>query len=528
MMTRRLLVGVLAGIGVVAASTALPAALAGAAAPSAAAVDVGSRRELFVDRYLIDTMKDAELRLHRPEDRGKVLAFDKPWEGTFCAYVTILHPAEGKYQAYYRGTGDPTVVKDGGDNEVVCYAESVDGIHWTKPELALYPRHGQAKTNIVLADVPPDAHNFSPMIDVRPGVPADQRYKAIGGYHKTDLNAYTSPDGVHWKKLGDRPVITKRDVGFAEGKGMGIVFDSQNVVFWSELEQKYLCFYRVYKDKKRRIARVESEDFLHWGKPTLMEYRRENGEPAPVEHLYTSQTHPYFRAPHLYVATAARFMPGRKVLTDEQAAAVKIHPRYFNDVSDAVFMTNRNGSDVFDRTFMSAFVAPGIGAENWTSRTNYPALNVVQTGPTEMSVYVNQNYGQPTSHLRRYSMRLDGFASVRAEYDGGEMLTKPLTFKGAKLFLNFATSAYGGIKVEVRDAADGKPFPGFALADCLELIGNEIERPVMWKGGDLRALSGKPVRLRFVMTDADLYALRFGGAVAPGAPGAASADAAVR
>jgi hypothetical protein len=237
-----------------------------------------------------------------------------------------------------------------------------------------------------------------------------------------------------------------------------------------------------------------------------MEYRRGDGE-APVEQLYTSQTHPYFRAPHIYVATAARFMQGRRVITKEQAEAIGVNPAYFNDVSDAVLMSCRGGG-VYDRTFMEAFVAPGVGAENWTSRTNYPALNVVQTGPSEMSLYVNQNYGQPTSHLRRYSLRLDGFASVHADYDGGEMVTKPLTFQGSRLMLNFATSAAGGVKVEVQ-RPDGTPIPGFALADCGELIGNEIERAVTFAGGDLGGLAGRPVRLRFVMKDSDLYALRF-------------------
>ena len=54
------------------------------------------------------------------------------------------------------------------------------------------------------------------------------------------------------------------------------------------------------------------------------------------------------------------------------------------------------------------------------------------------------------------------------------------------------------------------PMKGFALDDCRELIGNEIERPVTFAGGDLSGLSGRVVRLRFVMKDADLYALRFG------------------
>jgi hypothetical protein len=90
-------------------------------------------------------------------------------------------------------------------------------------------------------------------------------------------------------------------------------------------------------------------------------------------------------------------------------------------------------------------------------------------------------------------------------------VTKPFTFRGDALFLNFATSAAGGIRIELQDAA-ANPLPEFALDDSREIIGNEIERRATWKGGaDLQRFAGKPIRLRFVMKDADLYALRFGG-----------------
>lgn len=476
-----------------------------ASGQESSAIDIGSRRELFVDHLLIDKMDRVQLQLHRPVDRGRVLEFDKPWEGVFSAYVTVIHAGD-KYQAYYRGsTGE--AANGAGEQYVVCYAESVDGEHWTKPDLDLFPLADHEANNIVLANVSFDAHNFSPFLDVRPGVSRDERYKAAGGYHHTGLNAYVSPDGVRWSRRGDRPVLTRQDVGHVEGS-KSIVFDSQNVPFWSTAENKYLLYYRVYKDGKRRIARVESDDFVAWTNPTLMEYRRPPGQgEAPIEQLYTNQTHPYFRAPHVYVATAARFMLGRRVLTQYQAEAIQVNPKYFNDVSDAVLMTSRGG-DVYDRTFMEAFVSPGVGYENWTSRTNYPALNVVPTGEHEMSVYVNQNYGQPTAHLRRYSLRLDGFASVHADYDGGEMTTKPLMFTGSQLLLNYATSAAGGIRVEIQDAV-GNPIAGYAIDDCQELVGNEIEKAVQWAGGDLDHLAGKPVRLRFVAKDADLFAMRF-------------------
>jgi hypothetical protein len=229
-----------------------------------------------------------------------------------------------------------------------------------------------------------------------------------------------------------------------------------------------------------------------------------------MEHLYTNQTSPYFRAPHIYVAIAARYMKGRSVVTPEQAEALNLTPlKFYRDCSDAVFMTSRGGNR-YDRTFMEGFIKPGIGITNWTSRTNYPALNVVQTSPVEMSVYLNQDYGQPTAHIHRYSMRLDGFTSLYAPYGGGEMITKPFTFKGDKLYLNYATSAAGGIRVEIQDA-NGKPIKGYKVSDCNEIIGNQIERAVRWDDKEILSdkIQGKVIRLRFVFNDAHIYSLQF-------------------
>jgi hypothetical protein len=282
------------------------------------------------------------------------------------------------------------------------------------------------------------------------------------------------------------------------------------VPLWSEAEQAYVCYYRVTADGVRRIARVTSADFRTWSQPQLMGYYQ-SGDPAasvPIEQLYTNQTSPYFRAPHIYIAIAARFFPGKRVLSAEQAQRVGVDPGYYNDCSDGVLMTTRGG-DKYDRTFLEGFLRPAVGLENWTSRTNYPALHLVPTGSGEMSLYVNQSYGQPTAHLRRYSLRLDGLASLHAGYRGGEMLTRPLTFTGKELELNFATSAAGSIGVELQDAA-GQPIPGFTLADNQPTIGNELQRIVEWKAGsDVSRLAGTPIRLRFVLRDADVYSLRF-------------------
>ncbi len=455
-------------------------------------MDIGSRRELFVDRHMLERLENVSLALHYPRNEGEVLAFDKPWEGAFCAYGTIIKDG-AVFRMYYRGV--PVAGKDGNSNEVTCYAESTDGINWSKPELGLYEIGGSRANNVILANAAPITHNFSPFLDTNPGAPAGERYKAIGGTDRSGLVAYVSPDGIRWKKIQEEAVFKKG------------VFDSQNVAFWSESEQRYVCYFRTWSEGGykgfRSVSRTTSKDFRNWTDPVPMTF----GD-TPLEHLYTQQTAPYFRAPHIYVAIGARFMPNRQVVSDDQAAALKVNPKYYKDCSDAVLMTSR-GDHVYDRTFMESYIRPGIGLRNWVSRSNYPVLNVVQTGPEEMSVYVNEDYAQPTAHIKRYSMRLDGFSSLRADYKGGEVITKPFTFSGKELEINYATSAAGSIRVEILDQA-GKPLEGYALDNCQEIIGNEIRRAVSWNGkSDVSALAGKVVRLRISMKDSDLYSFRF-------------------
>jgi hypothetical protein len=92
---------------------------------------------------------------------------------------------------------------------------------------------------------------------------------------------------------------------------------------------------------------------------------------------------------------------------------------------------------------------------------------------------------------------------------GGELITKPLRFRGQSLALNFSTSAAGSVRVEIQDA-NGQPLPGFALDDCPPIFGDTVERSVTWvKGRDVSALAGQAVRLRFVLNDADLFAFQF-------------------
>lgn len=467
---------------------------AGAAeAPEAEAWDVGDRLEWFADGRMVGRLEGgASLRLHEPAPGGVVLRFDRPWEGPFSGYVTVIQDG-GTYRMYYRGL--PVAGRDGSPDEVTCYAESGDGVTWVKPDLGLFEVRGTRANNVVLAGKAPFSHNFAPFLDERPGVRADERYKALAGTSETGLHAFASADGLRWRPMAEAPLLRSG------------AFDSQNVGFWSASERCYVLYFRTWTrgdfDGYRTISRTTSKDFVTWTPPQAMQFGG-----APVEHLYTSQTHPYFRAPHLYVATPMRFIPGRRVLTEEQAATLGVAKNYAGDVAEAVFMTSRGGNR-YDRLFLEGFIRPGPDLGNWASRAGLTALGIVPTGPTEMSLYKQVHYAQPSCQLMRHTLRTDGFVSVNATFAGGEMVTRPLRFRGREMVLNFATGAAGGIRVEIQEAG-GAPCPGFALAESVEQVGDEIGRRVRWKGGaDVSALAGHRVRLRFVMKDADLYSLRF-------------------
>ena len=107
------------------------------------AINIGSRLELFVDGTLIERLQGAQLRLNHPVDAGVALKFDRPWEGAFSGYVTVIKDGP-TYRLYYRCL--PVAGQDGNENEATCYAESTDGIQWTKPELGIFELMGPERT----------------------------------------------------------------------------------------------------------------------------------------------------------------------------------------------------------------------------------------------------------------------------------------------------------------------------------------------------------------------------------------------
>ncbi|MBT3378752.1 MAG: hypothetical protein HN742_03945 [Lentisphaerae bacterium] len=381
----------LAGIGVASTAESEP-------------IDIGSRLELFVDTFLIDTMVDTQLRLHTPTARNAALVHDEPWEGNSCCYHTVF--ADGKIcRAYYRASQYDIRTRKFVGPQVTCYAESEDGIHWRKPELGLFEYDGSTCNNIVWMGV--GTHNFTPFRDGNPACLPAQRYKALAS-GRGGLVAFVSPDAIHWTPVSEKACIT-------EG-----AFDSQNLAFWDSHRGEYRDYHRGFQNGVRDILTCTSDDFVNWTEPIWLDFAD-----IPPEHLYTNAITPYVRAPHLFVGFPKRFVPSRR-------SPINPHP----GISDGVFMSSRNGL-AFKR-WREAFIRPGPQPERWFSRNNMTAWGLLVTQspvpgmPEELSLYSTENYASLDSgvKLRRYTLRLDGFVSVNAEADGGEFVTKPFRFEG--------------------------------------------------------------------------------------------------
>ncbi|MEZ6128433.1 MAG: hypothetical protein R3C59_07105 [Planctomycetaceae bacterium] len=513
-----------AAAAVSAASVAFPVVKAD---ESSAAIDIGSRRELFVDRALIEKLSGgATQQLQHPVPREVSLVHDAPWEGTGCGYHSVFQDGD-RFRMYYKSwhldfsTGK---LNTGTHPLYCCYAESSDGVTWRKPMLGLHDFQGSKQNNITMTSGPVGSLNVDaghPAIfkDDNPNAAEDARYKAIFRSSKPNgLLPFKSPDGLTWSPMTKAPIL----------HGLG-AFDSQNLAFWDPNIGKYRAYWRIFTagvtdDRNwkpagiRAIRTATSDDMINWDPHTDLTY-----EDSPPEELYTNQIKPYHRAPHLLLGFPARYidrgwsesMKALPALEQREMRAAS-SPRYGTAITDALFMASRNGTKF--KRWNEAFLRPGIERPDaWHYGHQYIGWHIVETrgdlpgAPNELSLYASESYWHGKgSAVRRYTLRLDGFVAVNGPAgQGGELLSKLITFDGSTLHLNLSTSAAGRVAVELQNP-DGSPVPGYGLADCHEIFGDSTDRTVSWKDGtDVSSLAGKPVRLRFQLQDADLYAFQF-------------------
>jgi hypothetical protein len=455
-------------------------------------VEIGDRRQLFVDARLVSQLRGLRRVLHHPVRREIAIKPEHPWEKFGVSYmVAIRDPAwkRSRFRAWYRV--DAAAFGSADRLSMTAYAESDDGIRWRKPQLGVIEYAGSRKNNLVWNG---KAINLAPFRDDNPRAKPEERYKAIA--RTGDLHTLVSPDGIHWKLSGTKPLFTNRP------------FDSHNIGFWDTHAKQYVIYTRGvrtdgplgrgmakrFKGGVRWVRRTTSKDFQTW---TPLEPITTGDRPR--EEFYTNATIRYERAPDYLLMFPSRFASAREP---------KPGWKFGKGVNDIALLSSRDGLH-WDRSFMKAFIRPGLDQGNWHERSLYMERGILETSSTQLSLYCMQNWRLRSVQIRRYSLRPDGFVSVQADYELGELVTRPVRFSGNRLFINYSTSAVGTLRVELQDT-DGQPISGFTLAECVEIYGDRIDGEVRWaSGGDLTPLKGRTIRLRFVLGDADLYAFRF-------------------
>jgi hypothetical protein len=453
---------------------------------------VGSDKQLFIDQKFIAAAENVRIVMNPPIKAGQVLFADRPWEDfRLTSYFTVLQDGDLCRMYYSCFSKDQWHTPDAWDKHAyLCYAESRDGVHWEKPRLGIVEFEGSKHTNILLRSVVDGAVFLDPL------APPARRYKLLHtvGLHQGGLRVSYSPDGIHFT-TPQTPVSPWNP-------------DSQQVAFWDSRLRKYVAFLRK-SDRGRAVGRVEMENLdTPWPGDLPTVFKADEHDPPDVD-FYTSACVQYPWAANAYFMFPAayhHFPPelGNDGLLDTSAAA------------------SRDGIH-WERPDRRPYVALGEASE-WDAKFVMMGVGMVRKGNAIHQYYngVNLSHGgtrrmtpeqratwRRWSQIGRVVQRLDGFYSADAAYDGGWLITPPLVFTGSRLELNIHTSSAGQAHVAIVDA-DGQPLPGYAVAECDRLMTNSVAHRVSWRGKpDVSALAGKPVRLKFIMRSAKLYAFQF-------------------
>ncbi|MEO8352541.1 MAG: hypothetical protein ABI680_12465 [Chthoniobacteraceae bacterium] len=354
-----------------------------------------------------------------------------------------------------------------------------------------------------------------------------RRYKLFWLQTQSPFNPVT--DGIFAAYSGDGKQFT------TVGRVLPFLIDNPTVVDWDGRIGKYVIFTRTFSydsENQRRITRIETDDPLTpWpylpgdpkqerltvtNAPAVLEADQEDN---PHSDIYYNAATIYPWAQDVYLMFTAQFRhlsPDRNPalrplnghwedfgLLEIQMAASRDGIQWHRLSREPYFPTGL--ADEWDRWY--AVMAPGVVRRgNWL----YQYYN--SSGRTHDSAILRPEYENSAQRMGGIGVvrqRLDGFISADADHRGGWLETPALVFNGKELRLNIDTGAMGTAFVELRDA-DGKPIPGFTVADCEEIGGNFIDQRVYWKGKtDVSSLAGRPVRLYFKLVRAKLYAFQF-------------------
>ncbi|MDO8587008.1 MAG: hypothetical protein Q7T82_08200 [Armatimonadota bacterium] len=459
---------------------------------------LGSDKHLFIDNFLIEKTDKVILTVNPPRRKELVVIADKPWERNgITSYCNVFWDDNYKeYRLYY-----VPIHLESKPIYRLALATSKDGVHWEKPSLGVIEWRGSKDNNIVI-----DAQREGTVM-IDPNGAADKRYVFLSTEPNLGARLFTSPDGIHWT-MDPKQISTHHS-------------DSQISTFWDDRLGKYVHYPRVVVDEKRprAVGRVETSRMDEaWPGEKPLVISADDNDPIGVD-LYTNSAQKYALARNVYVAFPTPYYhyneECRAYLNDP---ALKLGGKRNDGVIETQLAVSRDGKKWL--RYRTPYV-PLYNHEGLDLKVNmvFPGMIYHENRIEQYFGGYAFTHGDTTARTRlqarelggifRLEQRIDGFVSADFDYKGGSLVTAPFTFTGGSLRLNVNTSASGEGRVAILDETD-KQIPGFTIKDCDYVNGDYPAKQITWKGkSGVSSLAGKPVRLRFEMRGAKLYAFQF-------------------
>ena len=483
---------------------------------------------LFADDVELERTWDVNRVLGMPRISPEpLIVSDKPWETATGMYImnyagngsVIYDPELKKFRMWYGVLYQGADMMTKGVPSLECYAESPDGLHWTKPTLGLVDYNGSKDNNIVYTSKGLGLYSFM-FIVLRDEAESDpaRRYKGLGPSYPVGYFLVTSPDGLHWSA----PPRLVSTVGLDT---LGMTWDPARKLFImggrdSMTDKESLPFRGdpVTKGGKRVIGIFESKDMGRWKfQGRGLELDEEDGNGLAFQHWclnpfnYGNQ---YLGL--LYVAS----MRGASQIGWQELVSSRDGRQWRHAARHQSFLTQGVEHQWDSNSMLNIAGSPPIPVGDevyiyFTSRANkgFPGVAILKR---DRFIGIRAGDGLPVPHAKSYD---DTGGTVEPILDGWHIpyvVTRPIRITDRKLQVNLQTGSAGVLRVSLRrpfqsrSDSGGQELPGFSGAECLPVKGDATRMEVRWKGDkDLSSLVGQDVVLMFEFKDATLWSFRF-------------------
>jgi DNA-binding FadR family transcriptional regulator len=446
-----------------------------------------ARTFLFIDDGEIErldgltrTVNQANKHHHNP-----VIVPEKPWEGrcVFPSATVLYDEALKEYRMWYQGYRPIAPLED---QYSLCYAVSVDGVHWRKPELDIVNFEGSTDNNLLVPwgdPLRPDTMSATILHDPEAEDPG-RRYTMVHfchGIHPLGLGVAFSDDGLHWQPVPDNPV----DHGGPEPIGDVLYAMTEPGI------DRVAAYFRVRLRvrPRRTLARAESLDLIHWTGHKVILEADERDPPDAEMYGMTPFRYGNLILAFLWVATD-------KATKIEVQLACSRDGLTWERVGDRQPFLPRGPEGAFDAGVVARTTAPVVvGNEVWFY---YMGAQSPPVEPQEI-----------TPGICLATLTMDRFVSLDAAEEEGVLITKPIMVADqTKLLLNAVVNPGGYVLVELLDGR-GSVIEGFGRDDAIPFEGNAVFHPVCWRDRkDLSELEDQVLQLRFLLREARVYAFR--------------------